>query len=403
MLAAAASLAYNFFFLPPVGTLTIADPENWELRRVPVDGDRRRASCRAVPAPRHLDAVARQRDLERLYTLSRGCCSPRRRGARRRASPATLPMRSSWRARALRSAHGRRSCARAGADLPDIEHRLREVGAAGDHPARADGIVVTAVRLGGAPIGSLALCRAARLSDTVLQSVANLAAIGLERAREREAARARRSGPPERRAARRAPRRAGARVQDAADVDAGGRRRPASTWSTPDDATASWWPSSTRSRTACRAWSPTPIQMLRDRGGRLRGPPRAARARTMLVERDDRASSVTRLDGPDRRRTRCRRTLMVDADADLLGAGAAPARSTTRSSTRRPDSTIEIERHGNGVGRDCRPQRRGSHSRARAERIFERFYPRRAGRAGARERAWVWRSSGRSRRRTAAT
>ena len=25
----ASSLAYNFFFLPPVGTLTIADPQNW--------------------------------------------------------------------------------------------------------------------------------------------------------------------------------------------------------------------------------------------------------------------------------------------------------------------------------------------------------------------------------------
>ncbi len=27
--AVAATLAYNFFFLPPVGTFTIADPHNW--------------------------------------------------------------------------------------------------------------------------------------------------------------------------------------------------------------------------------------------------------------------------------------------------------------------------------------------------------------------------------------
>jgi two-component system sensor histidine kinase KdpD len=47
-------------------------------------------------------------------------------------------------------------------------------------------VVVTAIRLGGAPIGSLALLDPG-LSDTVLQSIANLAAIGLERARGQEA------------------------------------------------------------------------------------------------------------------------------------------------------------------------------------------------------------------------
>jgi two-component system sensor histidine kinase KdpD len=46
-------------------------------------------------------------------------------------------------------------------------------------------LVVVAIRLGGAPIGSLALA-GGELTDTVLQSVANLAAIGLERARAQE-------------------------------------------------------------------------------------------------------------------------------------------------------------------------------------------------------------------------
>jgi two-component system, OmpR family, sensor histidine kinase KdpD len=43
-------------------------------------------------------------------------------------------------------------------------------------------VVVTAIRLGGAPIGGLALAGEV-LTDTVVQSVANLAAIALERAR----------------------------------------------------------------------------------------------------------------------------------------------------------------------------------------------------------------------------
>jgi len=45
---------------------------------------------------------------------------------------------------------------------------------------------ITAIQLAGAPIGSLAIMDAS-VSDTVLQSIANLAAIGLERARGQDA------------------------------------------------------------------------------------------------------------------------------------------------------------------------------------------------------------------------
>ena len=48
------------------------------------------------------------------------------------------------------------------------------------------GLIVTAIHLGGAPIGSVGLV-AGGLSDTVLNSIANLAAIGLERSRANEA------------------------------------------------------------------------------------------------------------------------------------------------------------------------------------------------------------------------
>jgi two-component system sensor histidine kinase KdpD len=49
-----------------------------------------------------------------------------------------------------------------------------------------DGRIIVAIQLGGAPIGSLALSDRG-LSDTVLNSIVNLAAIGLERARADEA------------------------------------------------------------------------------------------------------------------------------------------------------------------------------------------------------------------------
>src|SRR5713226_7684867 len=66
-----AVVCFNFFFLPPVGTLTIADPQNWvalvaflvtAIVASQLSGRARR---------RNIEAVARQRDLERLYALSR--------------------------------------------------------------------------------------------------------------------------------------------------------------------------------------------------------------------------------------------------------------------------------------------------------------------------------------------
>ena len=51
----AATLAYNYFFLPPVGTFTIADPQNW-VALVHVSGDfgprQRSFHARAQPGRR---------------------------------------------------------------------------------------------------------------------------------------------------------------------------------------------------------------------------------------------------------------------------------------------------------------------------------------------------------------
>jgi len=67
----AATLAYNYYFLPPIGTLTISDPENWltifVFLVVAVVGSRLSERAREEAE----DARRRQRDLEVLYGLSR--------------------------------------------------------------------------------------------------------------------------------------------------------------------------------------------------------------------------------------------------------------------------------------------------------------------------------------------
>src|SRR5215470_6539694 len=67
----AATLVFNFFFLPPIGTFTIADPQNWvalfSFLVTSLIASRLSAKAKA----RATEAIERQRDLERLYTFSR--------------------------------------------------------------------------------------------------------------------------------------------------------------------------------------------------------------------------------------------------------------------------------------------------------------------------------------------
>jgi two-component system, OmpR family, sensor histidine kinase KdpD len=176
-----AMLCLNFFFLPPVGTLTISDPQNWvalaafmatAIVTSQVSGRARR---------RALDMAARQRDLERLYALSRaqllwnGPAAP--------ASAIATDIATIF-GRSAVALYVRRTdtISRGGPeDLPDVEGTLRAVARQGIVLQHTSGAVITAIRLGGAPIGSLALS-GEPLSDTVVQSIANLAAIALERA-----------------------------------------------------------------------------------------------------------------------------------------------------------------------------------------------------------------------------
>jgi two-component system sensor histidine kinase KdpD len=67
----AAVLAFNFFFLPPVGTLTIADPQNWMALFALLTVSLVASNLSAVARARTREAVARRDELGRLFDLSR--------------------------------------------------------------------------------------------------------------------------------------------------------------------------------------------------------------------------------------------------------------------------------------------------------------------------------------------
>jgi two-component system, OmpR family, sensor histidine kinase KdpD len=66
-----AMVCFNFFFLPPVGTLTIADPQNWVALFAFLAVSLVASNLSSVARARASEAVARRDEMARLFDLSR--------------------------------------------------------------------------------------------------------------------------------------------------------------------------------------------------------------------------------------------------------------------------------------------------------------------------------------------
>jgi two-component system sensor histidine kinase KdpD len=181
-----ATVCFNLFFLPPVGTLTIADPQNWialaTFLLTAIVASQLSGRARA----RTLEAVGRQRDLERLYALSRALLLSADRPSIRTTIARHIADAFDLQTVAVYDHHADTVSWAGSTEMPWIDKTLRDVARQGAAFRDASGMRVIGIQLGGAPIGALALVDEG-LSDTVVQSIANLAAIGLERARGHEA------------------------------------------------------------------------------------------------------------------------------------------------------------------------------------------------------------------------
>jgi two-component system sensor histidine kinase KdpD len=67
----AATLAYNYFFLPPIGAFTIADPQNWVALVVFLVTSVVASNLSAMARNRTVEANLRRKEVERLYGFSR--------------------------------------------------------------------------------------------------------------------------------------------------------------------------------------------------------------------------------------------------------------------------------------------------------------------------------------------
>lgn len=179
--------AYNYFFLPPVGHFTIADPQNWValftflLTALVASHLSDRAKKQTLEAKRG------QRETEQLYSLSRAILLTD--AAQPIGPQAAQHIAQIFAADAVAlfdSSSGSTYCGGA-EDLPGVEPLLKQVVLQGaPHRDEATGTDGWPIVLGGRPIGALA-ARGIQLSDSAVQALLNLVAIALERVRTEEA------------------------------------------------------------------------------------------------------------------------------------------------------------------------------------------------------------------------
>ncbi|MBS1855058.1 MAG: DUF4118 domain-containing protein [Acidobacteria bacterium] len=176
-------LCFNYFFLPPVGTFTVADPENWvalaAFLLTAIIASQLSTSARR----RAEEATRRQREMEKLYDLSRSLLLLDAKAGAPGQVALQIARVFDLESVAVYDRTSDRLLSAGPEELPVSDGALRDAamqGTASDDAA--SGVTIVPLLLGGSPIGSLAVGRG-NISDTALHAVANLAAITLERGR----------------------------------------------------------------------------------------------------------------------------------------------------------------------------------------------------------------------------
>ena len=182
-MSVAAMLAFNYFFLPPVGTFTIADPQNWValLAFLVVSVLASQLATRA--RHRAADASARQRDIEKLYKFSQGLLESGNVMELLNRIPAQIVDIFEVGAAALFLAE-KQKVYRSGPVIAQLDTEMLKSVMARQEPQidTPNSLCFIPVRLGVRPIGSLGISGTVLPLQT-LEAIATLLAIAMEHAR----------------------------------------------------------------------------------------------------------------------------------------------------------------------------------------------------------------------------
>src|SRR5262245_3523712 len=184
----AATFCFNYFFLPPVGTWAIADPENWVALFAFLISSLIASQLSNRTRRRTAEASTRRIEMERLYALSRSIMlmnGDRPIGGQIASELARICEIPSV---AIYDRAGD-IVYRSGSDgIPELESRLKKAAMNGRPPEdEQTGAFVAPISLAGQISGSVAIL-GGQLSETALQALLNLVAIALDNAHSREIA-----------------------------------------------------------------------------------------------------------------------------------------------------------------------------------------------------------------------
>lgn len=180
-MSALATVALNYFFLPPVGQLTVADPQNWVALAAflitAVTASRLSDYARAEAR----DAHRRRREIERLYAFAQQILVAGNIGELLNSIPRRLVESFELLDAALFLA-STNEIYRFGSDFRDLDgDRLKAVMARGEPMVDAErSLCFVPVRMGVRPVGSVGIS-GGTVSRQTLEAVGTLIAIAVER------------------------------------------------------------------------------------------------------------------------------------------------------------------------------------------------------------------------------
>ena len=176
------TLAFNYFFLPPIGTLTIADPQNWValFAFLVTAVTASELSARAQREGRA--AVERRKELERLYAFSQLLLSSDNAAELLNTIPRYIVDSFAVRSAAI-ALSSRTDVYRSGPAIDGIEsHDLQLVALRGEPRFdSASQLAFMPLRIGMRVVGSMGVS-GSRLSRQTLEAIGSLVAIAIERA-----------------------------------------------------------------------------------------------------------------------------------------------------------------------------------------------------------------------------
>lgn len=183
VMSVVAMILFNYFFLPPTGKLTVADPQNWValmaflVVAVLASQLANRARLQAAAAS------ARRREMEKLYGFSRSLLESGNVMQLVNRIPAQIVDSFEVGGAAIYLAE-KEKVYRSGPAIPMLEKENLKSMMTRDEPLfdGANGLCFIPIRMGIRPIGSLGISGAPVARET-LEAIATLVAIAMERAR----------------------------------------------------------------------------------------------------------------------------------------------------------------------------------------------------------------------------